>query len=182
MSGVDLIVFLADGFEETEAIATVDLLRRAELSVKTVSVTGSSTVVGSHGVAVKSDAMFSRDTVSDARGLVLPGGPGHTALMTHPGVRDAVLSYAREGKLLAAICAAPVILGSLGLLKGRRAVCYPGMESGLIGAALAEGRVVRDEGIITANGPGAAYEFALAIIGFFCGESIAERVANAFCC
>lgn len=169
--------FLADGFEEVEALAPVDILRRGGVDIKTVSVTGSELVTSSHGVTVKTDLVFgSPDDYADADLLMLPGGlPGSTNLNAHEGVRRALLNQFRSGRRVGAICAAPMVLGSLGILQGRRATCSPGFEKYMDGAEYTAELVTVDGNIITGEGPAATFPYAYTILSFFIGE---ERVKH----
>ncbi len=172
-------LFLADGFEETEALATVDLLRRAGVDICTVSISECEYVTGSHGVTVKSDCLFSAKDFADADMLVLPGGmPGTKNLGEHAGLCALLKQFNADGKYLAAICAAPSVLGKLGILEGKQATCYPGFEQAL-GDSFIGGVLVESKNIITAKGPGVAFDFALAIISLLKGEAVAAEVADA---
>lgn len=165
-----IFVFLADGFEEIEALAPVDILRRAGLSVKTVSVMDEQVVAGAHGVPVLADVMFDEINAEDAEMILLPGGlPGATNLDAHQGLSQMILDFAKEEKPLAAICAAPLVFGNRGLLEGKKATCYPGFETYLKGAQYTAALVEKDGNFITGKGPGAAMEFAFAIVGKYCG-------------
>ena len=165
-----IFVFLADGFEEIEALAPVDILRRAGLSVKTVSVMDEQVVAGAHGVPVLSDVMFDEVNAEDAEMILLPGGlPGATNLDAHQGLSQMILDFAKEEKPLAAICAAPLVFGNRGLLEGKKATCYPGFETYLKGAQYTAALVEKDGNFITGKGPGAAMEFAFAIVEKYCG-------------
>jgi 4-methyl-5(b-hydroxyethyl)-thiazole monophosphate biosynthesis len=164
-------LFLANCFEETEAITVVDVLRRAGIKISTVSVTGGRTVMGAHQVPIMSDALFEECDFSDAAMLVLPGGmPGAVTLSEHQGLCSLIKKFAKEGKRLSAICAAPMVLGKLGLLKGKNATCYPGFEHFLDGATVLPEQVVVDGLYITGSGPGASMEFALAIVDALMGR------------
>lgn len=157
-------VFLADGFEEIEALATVDILRRSELEVKTVSINESVEVCGTHGIKVLADITTKDVNEENLDAIVLPGGlPGADNLENCKFVTDLVTKAANDGKIIAAICAAPKIPGVLGLLDGIKATCYPGFEARLFGAKLARKRVVCDKNFITAKGAGVTHEFAVAI-------------------
>ncbi|WP_321333533.1 DJ-1 family glyoxalase III [uncultured Bacteroides sp.] len=171
-------VFFADGFEEIEALTAVDVLRRAGLKVEMVSTTSEDVVTGAHGVVVTCDLLFDECDFMDAVMLLLPGGmPGAASLSKHKGLRELLLDYNSRKKPIAAICAAPMALGKLGLLKGRKATCYPGFESYLAGAECIDQQVVKDGHIITANGPGAAMAFSLAVVEFLLGkEKVQELV------
>ena len=165
-----IFVFLADGFEEIEALAPVDILRRAGLYVKTVSVMDEQVVAGAHGVPVLADVMFDEVNAEDAEMILLPGGlPGATNLDAHQGLSQMILDFAKEEKPLAAICAAPLVFGNRGLLEGKKATCYPGFETYLKGAQYTAALVEKDGNFITGKGPGAAMEFAFAIVEKYCG-------------
>ena len=165
-----IFVFLAEGFEEIEALTPVDVLRRAGLSVQTVSIMDEQMVTGAHGVPVLADTMFAEIQPEDAEMILLPGGlPGATNLDAHDGLSRMILDFAATEKPLAAICAAPLVLGNRGLLQGKRATCYPGFETYLQGAEYTAALVEKDGNIITGKGPGAAMEFAFAIVEKYCG-------------
>ena len=172
-------VHLADGFEEIEAMTTVDLLRRAGIETETVSIMGRLPVTGAHGVEAIADILFEDAVYSSCGLIVLPGGmPGASNLDAHEGLREKILSFNNQGKPLAAICAAPLVLGHAGVLAGKRATCYPGFEKELEGAELSSDAVVVDGGTITSRGPATAMAFALAIIGMLKGEEAAGEVAE----
>ena len=165
-----IFVFLADGFEEIEAITPIDVLRRAGLNVQTVSVMDKQTVSGAHGIPVVADKMFADIHLEDAEMLLLPGGlPGATNLDVHQGLSKMIMAFASEEKPLSAICAAPLVFGNRGLLQGKKATCYPGFESYLTGAEYTAALVETDGNFITAKGPGAAMDFAFAIVEMYCG-------------
>ena len=171
-------VFLADGYEEIEGLTVVDLLRRAEIDTAMVSITGDLYVTGSHQIAVKADVLFEMTDFSDADMLVLPGGmPGTKNLTAHGGVDQLLKEFHAKGKKLSAICAAPSVLGSKGLLKGIEATCYPGFENTLEGADVKEEAVVIDGSVITSKGMGTAIDFSLAIIKSLAGAAVAQRIA-----
>ena len=165
--------FLANGFEEIEALAPVDVLRRGGVDIQTVSITGSEFVESSHGVTVKADMQFTTpDDYADADMLLLPGGlPGATNLNDHEGVRQTLLNQHQRGRRIGAICAAPMVLGSLGLLQGRRATCSPGFEKYLTGAAYTAQLFEEDGTIITGEGPAATLPYAYRILSYFIGEA-----------
>lgn len=171
-----ICIFLADGFEEIEAITPVDVLRRAEIPVETVSVMDNIAVTGAHGVPVVADKLFDEIKEEDIEMILLPGGlPGATNLYSHKGLRELILHFAAEQKPLSAICAAPFILGHHGLLAGKKATCYPGFENHLKGAEYTAALVQADGNFITAKGPGAALAFAFAIVEKYCGaDTVAE--------
>ena len=165
-----IFVFLAEGFEEIEALTPVDVLRRAGLSVQTVSVMDEQVVAGAHGVPVLADKMFAEINPEDAEMILLPGGlPGATNLDAHEGLSRMILDFAAAEKPLAAICAAPLVFGNRGLLEGKKATCYPGFETYLKGAQYTAALVEKDGNFITGKGPGAAMEFAFAIVEKYCG-------------
>jgi 4-methyl-5(b-hydroxyethyl)-thiazole monophosphate biosynthesis len=173
------IVFLADGFEETEAITVIDILRRASVQVTTVSITTEATVKGAHSVPVVADTTIDNCVFEDADAIILPGGmPGASNLEASESVREVLLQQYRKGGFVAAICAAPMVLGSLGLLKGKKATCYPGFEDRMIGATATGADFEVDGNVITGKGPGMAMTFALALVTALRGEAVAEEVAS----
>lgn len=171
-------IFLTDGFEEVEALTVVDMLRRVEIKVEMVSVKRDLQVTGSHGITVKADSLYKMDAYGDGDMLVLPGGPGYNRLMGHEGIRDLLFEYRNENKKMAAICAAPSILGMNGLLKGKRATCFPGFEDKLLGAKLSDDKVVVDGNIITSRGLGTSIDFALTIVAELTGKETADNLAK----
>ena len=175
-------VFFADGFEEIEALTSVDVLRRAGLNVKIVSVTPDEIVRGAHDVSLLCDVNFENCDFFDAALLLLPGGmPGASTLAEHEGLGRLLTKFAEENKPLAAICAAPMVLGKLGLLKGKRATCYPGFEQYLEGATCTGEQAVCDGNIVTGRGPGASVEFALKVVTLLAGEEKANELADGMC-
>ena len=178
-----IYVFLADGFEEVEALAPIDILRRAGQDVRTVGVTGS-TVRGSHGIPVVCDTTIDAVALSDKpEAVILPGGmPGTTNLEANAAVCGIVRDAFADGRLLCAICAAPSVPGHLGLLKGRRATCFPGFEQALLGAEATGESVCRDGGLITAKGAGVALEFGFAIVQALCGDAAADKLRDSMQC
>lgn len=175
-----VIVFLADGFEEIEAVATIDLLRRAGLSVITVAVGDSLEVSGAHGIVLRADQGLDFADLHAPDAVVLPGGlPGVTNLATTPRVLEVVRQVYNQGRLVAAICAAPSILGSLGILEGREATCYPSFEPQLTGYRPTERTVVVSDHVITARSAGVTFEFAHAITTALLGQEAADAVADA---
>ncbi len=172
-------VFLAEGFEEVEALTTVDLLRRAKVYVDTVSITGDYVVRGSNGITVQTEDLFEKVDFSEFDMVVLPGGmPGTKYLREHDGVKAVVKEFADAGKLVAAICAAPMVLSDLDLLKGKKATCYPACEPDVLGAIHTHAPVAVDGNIVTGQGVGAAIEFALKLIEKLESEEIAEEIAE----
>ena len=176
-------VFLAQGFEEIEALTVVDVLRRAGMDVKTVSITASRQVVGAHGMEVTADMLIDEAEFSDAGFLILPGGmPGSTNLYENACLRQLLVRHAADGGCIAAICAAPaVVLATLGLLDGKEATCYPGFEKQCraAGAIMRDASVIALDRLITGNGPSAALRFSLAIVANVMGESQAQEVGSA---
>ena len=171
--------FLADGFEEVEALAPVDILRRGGVEVKMVSITGSNLVESSHGVVVKADLLFENITdFSDADLLMLPGGmPGSKNLNEHEGVRKALKEQFEKGKRVAAICAAPLVLASVGLLKGKTATIYPGMESYLGEDTEYTGALVQeDENVTTGAGPAASFPYGYQLLSYFLPAEKVEEI------
>ena len=158
-------VFLAEGFEEIEAIVPIDILRRLKIEVCTIGVTGKY-VTGSHGITVKADKVFSETDFSDISAAVLPGGmPGTLNLENSKELTNILLKCADEKVLISALCAAPSVLGKLSLLKGREFTCYPSFEEGIDGIYKNEPLVISEKNgtVITAWGPGAAYKFGFAL-------------------
>ena len=173
-------IFFAEGYEEIEALTVVDMCRRAGINIQMVSVTGERMVTGSHKIAVEMDMLFEEVDFDGLDMIVLPGGmPGTLNLEAHAGLMARVDDFNREGRGLAAICAAPSILGHKGLLKGRKACSYPGFEKDLEGAEVAFDSVAVSDHVITSRGMGCAIDFSLAIISKLCGEEEAERLAKA---
>lgn len=169
-------LFAADGVEEVEALTVVDLLRRAEVEISMVSISENKQITGAHGIVFMADCLF-EDVLKEADMLVLPGGAkGTLNLMHHEGLKKMLLHYNEQKKDLAAICAAPGVLGVHGILKGKRAVCYPGCEENLVGATVLESAVVIDGNLITSKGPGTAMEFSLALIERLCGKEKMEKI------
>ena len=168
--------FLADGFEEVEALTPLDMLLRAEKEIKTVSIKPSKQVTGAHGITVTADMTLGEiDTLPEL--VILPGGmPGAKNLRGCAEVCKVVTDTYKNGGFVSAICAAPFILGELGLLDGKKATCYPGFEKSLIGAKVTGEKVVRDGKIITAAGMGAALPFAKELVSALCGESKADEI------
>ena len=175
---IEVAVFLIDGFEETEALTTVDILRRGDVNVTMTSLNGGTTVKGKHGVSVLADALFDDVVDRPFDMLVVPGGT--VAYTEHQGLLDLVVRYDSEGKKLAAICAAPAVFGKAGILEGRKAVCYPGMESWLAGATIGSETVETDCHITTAKGPAITPFFALRLLEILRGKEVAEEVSKAF--
>lgn len=172
-------LFLADGFEEIEALTVTDLLRRIRVDVEMVSIDGALTVKGAHGIEVKADLLFEEGKFDDGDMLVLPGGmPGTRNLLNHKGLADIIHIYNVEEKYLAAICAAPSVFGAFGILKGRKATCFPGFEQKLTGAKLVNDRVVMDGHVITSRGMGTAIDFGLKLVELLADEETASELAS----
>lgn len=172
-------VFLAEGFEEIEGLTVVDILRRAGVEVLTIAIGGTRQVRGAHEIHVVADAVFEDVRFDELEGIVLPGGmPGTANLKAHEGVVAKVQEFAQAGRLVAAICAAPSVLGYAGVLQGRCATCYPGFEDQMEGAKAKTDPVVRDGNLITGRGMGAAIPFALALTAYLLDEKKAEEIAN----
>ncbi len=158
-------LFLADGFEEIEALTVVDLLRRDQIPIKMVSITGNEVVSGSHDIKVITDCGIEEVDLSSASMLVLPGGmPGTETLYACEKLREMLLAFHKTNRPIAAICAAPMILGRLGILEGKKATCYPGCEGDLKGASYVKEEVVTDGNITTSRGMGTAIPFGLEIL------------------
>lgn len=173
-------ILLGNGFEEAEAIVPADLLRRAGIEVALTALEGTQ-VTSSHNITIKADASLSDLEMDRLELLFLPGGMGGVeAIQGCPAALELVRAVYDKGKYLAAICAAPTILGALGLLEGRRAVCYPGMEEGLVGADVQKGHgVVSDGSLITGEAAGSAFDFGLKLVELLKGSTAAEQVRNA---
>lgn len=172
-------VFLATGFEEIEAGTPVDILRRAGIDVEMVSIEDKDYVTGARGITFKSDVKFSDIDKGKADILVLPGGmPGTTNLLNFAPLMELVKDYNAKGKRIAAICAAPTIFGKLGLLKGKKACCYPDMEGDLLGANVSYDNVVTDGNITTSRGMGTAIDFSLELLRILTDADNAALMAN----
>lgn len=167
-------VFLVDGFEETEAIEPIDIMRRAGIEVQTVGV-NSDTVTGAHGITVKTDITIDKADKNKMELLVLPGGPGHELLDVN-SVHEFINHAVANSIIIAAICAAPSIIGKKGLLDGKKAVCFPGYEKYLYGAVLGSEKAVRDGNYITAKGAGAAGDFGFEIVAALKDRETADRI------
>ena len=174
-------LFLADGFEEVEALTVVDILRRAEIDVQTVSIYDSKTVTGGHGILVTADITLSEMKEGDM--VFLPGGmPGTLNLEKSPIVTTCAEYCAKNDIYLAAICAAPSVLGHLGLLNGKEAICFPGFEGELKGATISEKPVCVDGKIVTAKGMGVAVQFGLTLAGLMVGKDVEKKIHDGIQC
>ena len=172
-------IFLADGFEEIEGLMVVDLLRRVGIQVDMVSISDSVTVNGSHGIPVTADKLLKDIDFTEYGLLVLPGGmPGTLRLGECEVLCNELIKTCENGKKIAAICAAPTIFGKLGLLKGKRACCYPDMEDGLVGAEVSFDAVTVDGNITTSRGLGTAIDFALALVGQLLDKKAVDELAK----
>jgi protein deglycase len=174
-----VVIYLADGFEEIEAVSIIDVLRRAEIDIQVVSITGNEDVNGSHGITIKADILFEDINYEDVGMIILPGGmPGAKNLKKHEKLGEQILNFHQQGKHLAAICAAPIVCGSLGILNNRKATCYPGYEDQLAGAQVTGAAVEISDNIITGKGAGVAIQFALKIVEVLEGKELADTVAR----
>ncbi|MCM1468295.1 MAG: DJ-1/PfpI family protein [Alistipes sp.] len=172
-------VFLADGFETVEALAVVDILRRAGVDTVTVGVSQSREITSAQKVIVKADKMLADDGYTDGDIVFLPGGmPGTTNLEADKKVLDIVKKQYEAGKIVAAICAAPSILGHMNILQGKKATCYPGFEKDLYGAQVLAERVVEDGNMITSRGMGTAVDLGLALVKRVCGGEASDKIAS----
>ena len=172
-----IYIFLANGFEEVEALAPLDFLLRAGVQVKTVGISGKF-CRGAHGINVEADIDCDEAVLNnELQGIILPGGmPGAENLNNSPLVQKAIDYCAENNKIIGAICAAPFVLGRKGLLQGKKATCFPGFEGELLGARVVESGVVTDEMIVTAKGAGVAWEFGAAICSIITGEEKALEI------
>lgn len=171
-----IYIFLADGFEEVEALAPLDILRRANLDTVTVGVTGEF-VTGAHNITVKSDISLSDVKFENIDAVILPGGLGGTENLDKNEIVKNAVKYANDNKkFVCAICAAPSILGKMGLLKGKKATCYPGFENTFDGGEYVKQSVVVCDNFITSDGMGSAYKFGFAITSALLSEEIAEKI------
>lgn len=172
-------IFLADGFEDIEGLTVVDLMRRAGIEIETVSISDTDEITTSHGIRMKTDRIFDGTDFSDADMLVLPGGmPGTKYLGEYQPLRNLLTDFYNKGGKVAAICAAPTVLASLGFLEGRNATAYPSCMDGLEGAKASLERVVVDGNVTTSRGLGTAVDFALSLIGQLLGEEKADEIAE----
>lgn len=173
-------VFFATGFEEVEALAPVDLMRRAGIEVKLISINETTEVMGARGVKLVADECISNTDFESLEGIVLPGGaPGFKNLDKSELLMQRVSEFLNTGKLVAAICGAPSVLGKRGMLKGKKATVYPGMEDMLEGASVSKSKVVKDGNLITSRGMGTAVDFGLALVEYFRDENVAKELSKA---
>lgn len=172
-------VFLADGFETVEALAVVDILRRASIEAVTVAVSDSKKIISAQKIEVNADVLISDVDASDADVVFLPGGmPGTRNLEADATVTDIVKKQYAAGRIVAAICAAPSIFGHLGMLEGKRATCYPGFEKDLYGAVYTGARVERDGNVVTGKGMGTAIDMGLELVELLSDKEAAEKIAH----
>lgn len=175
-----IALFLAEGFEEAEAVIPCDILRRGGVEVVTCSVTDKREVVGSHGIPVLADTVIA--DLAEPEGIILPGGmPGTTNLFASAELQKLILRLNGKKKLLCAICAAPTVYGKMGLLKEEEATCYPGMEKELFAKTLSEKSVCRSGNFVTSRGPGTAFDFGFEILEILKGKDIAQALRAAMC-
>ena len=172
-------LFLASGFEEIESIVVIDILRRSNMEITIVSIEKQLEVTGSHHITIKTDVIFENVIFENIEWLILPGGmPGTTNLNKHEKLKEIIKKHYEKGGSIAAICAAPLILGAMNLLQGKSAICYPGYESHLKGALLSHEKVVDAGNIVTAKGAGVTIPFALKIVEKSKGMDKAQEIAN----
>ena len=170
-------IFMADGCEEIEGLTVVDIVRRVKLDIDTISITGKKQVTSSHNVTFLTDTTVEEADFSSYDGIVLPGGmPGTIHLGENETVNRVIREFASQGKLVAAICAAPSVLGQAEILKGKNATCHPGFEDKLLGANVKFEPVVCDGNVITSRGMGTAIPFALEIVRYFLDDAAVEHV------
>ncbi len=175
-------IYLAEGFEEIEALTITDILRRGGVDVRTVSIMDDYCVRGAHGIPVIADMLFEEADYAACEMIVLPGGmPGAQYLHDHEELCAQIKQAAAEGKWVCAICAAPMVLGKCGVLEGKKATIYPGMEDRLTGAQPVSAPAVKDGKVITGMAPGAAMEFALTLLEDLKGEAVAAEVREGAC-
>lgn len=171
--------FLTEGFETVEALAVVDILRRAGVTVELVSVTEEKNVKSAQGIVVSAEYTFGEHDIKDSDVIFLPGGPGHKLYEKNEKLIDEIRDFDKKNKYIAAICAAPSVLGRMGLLDGKRATCFPGFEGELKGAQIADvsKRVVTDGNIITSRGMGTSVDLGLELVRILVGEEKAKELA-----
>lgn len=176
-----IAAMMADGFEEVEALAVIDILRRASIEITMISVMGGrNQVTGAHGITVMTDAVIEDIDFSRYDGIFLPGGmPGTNNLDKCGRLCDEIIRFNNERKLLAAICAAPKVYGRLGILNGKKATCFPGFENDLLGAQTVHDRVVADGNVITSRGMGTAIDLGLKLVEILKGEGESQELARA---
>lgn len=172
-------IFMADGSEEIESLMVVDVLRRAKIEIDMISIMDENKIRGSHGITIETDKQIEQVAFSQYEGVILPGGiPGTPHLAACQTVADVIKDFAAKNKMVAAICAAPSILGTNGLLQQKRATSYPGYQEEMKGCIYTEDKVVRDGNIITSRGMGTTLDFALTIVEYFQGHAAAVELAE----
>nr|WP_321451741.1 DJ-1 family glyoxalase III [uncultured Carboxylicivirga sp.] len=172
-------LFLADGFEEIEALTPVDVLRRADIQVTTVSISNSLEVTGAHQIIVKADTLISDIKPDNYSCAVLPGGmPGALNLKNNQKLNDLILAFAKENKLIGAICAAPIVPAAIGITKNKKVTCYPGFEDQLTDADYTGNLIEVDGQLITGKAAGAAMQFALQLVETIKNKETAKDVAD----
>jgi 4-methyl-5(b-hydroxyethyl)-thiazole monophosphate biosynthesis len=170
-------IHLAHGFEEIEAVTILDILRRGNVSAGFVAIGPDKRVMGAHNITVEADLLFEEANYETCEMILLPGGmPGTKNLASHGELVEKIKEFNLKGKLLGAICAAPMVFGQAGILDGRKATIYPGMEASISKAKHSMDRVVRDGNIITSRGPGTAMEFGLVVLEALQGKNVAEEL------
>lgn len=173
-------IFMANGCEEIEGLTVVDILRRAGIEIDMISVMEQPQITGSHKISFICDKMMDDINADEYDGFILPGGmPGTTTLGADSRVITHIKSFLKEGKLVAAICAAPSVLGDNDILQGKKATSYPGFEDRLKGAEVVTDPVAVDGNVITSRGMGTAINFALAIVSYFIDENKADEIGKA---
>lgn len=176
-----IAICMADGCEEIEALTVVDVVRRAKMEIEMLSINGTKQVTGSHGITIETDDLIENADWEEIDGIVLPGGmPGTIHLGECAAVTERIRSFAGEGKLVAAICAAPSVLGDNGLLEGKKATSFPGFEDRLKGAEYVTDPVAWDGNLITSRGMGTAIDFALSIVAYFSDRETAASLGESF--
>ena len=171
-------VFLADGFEEIEALTPIDVLRRAQIDVESIGITGKK-VCGAHCICVEADKRIDDFNENDVEAIILPGGlKGTQNLDSSDFVKSSVDKAFKDGRLICAICAAPMIFGKMGVLQNKKATCYPGFEKYFDNAEYVKEAVVKDGNVITSNGMGSALEFAFEIVASIKNKEIADKIKN----
>ena len=172
-------IFLADGFEDIEGLTVVDLMRRAGITITTVSIKNTKQITTAHSITMLTDQTFAETDFTDADMLVLPGGqPGTTNLGAFAPLTDLLKNFYNNGGRIAAICAAPTVFAQIGLLHGKKATAYPSCMEGLAGAERSQESVVVDGNVTTSRGLGTAVDFALSLIGQLLGEKKADKIAE----
>nr|WP_321409968.1 DJ-1 family glyoxalase III [uncultured Carboxylicivirga sp.] len=175
----NVALFLADGFEEIEALTPVDVLRRAGIQVTTISISNTVEVTGAHHIIVKADKVINEIDFNDFSCMVLPGGmPGALNLKKHQKLNKVITEFAQQGKLIGAICAAPIVPGSLGLAKNKKVTCYPGFEDQLTDAQYTGNATERDGNLLTGKAAGASMSFSLQLVEILAGKEKADEIAQ----